>query len=295
MVLSGSGCPLAATVRVPTGGDPPYPAMIFTGPLSSVRNQVVRGYAERLADLGYVTLTLDHRNFGESAGIPRQHEDPQGKLCDLRSAVTELTRHPAVDGDRITLCGISVGAGYAVQATAADPRVAAVVAVAGAFNSPQRAFRQLGAAAYRQMLRRLMSVEFGPDGERAYLPVVNTGSGPAMMAGEDQYAYFSGRGQDPHWENRITAVSAYNLLTVDAQSAVQLIGEVPMLVVHGRQDPYCLPEIAREVHGQATGPSRLVWLDTHTHTAFYDDPGTLDSVVGAIVDFLRRYLPRRAT
>lgn len=293
MVLDGSGLPLAATLRIPDG-DPPFPSVVFTGPLSSVRNQVVRGYAERLTADGFLTLTLDHRNYGESAGLPRQHEDPQGKLCDLRAAVSALLRHPAADSARIILCGISLGAGYALQAAANDPRVAAVVAVAGAFNSPRRAFRQLGATRYRQLLGRLLSVEYGPDGERAYLPVVNTGAGPAMMAGEDQYAYFvSDRGRDPYWENRITAVSAYNLMTVDAQSSAALIGPAPFLVVHGRRDPYCLPEIAMEVHDQATGPRELVWLDTDGHVQFYDDRPTLDAAAAAIVRFLRGHLPVR--
>lgn len=268
--------------------------MIFSGPLSSVRNQVVRGYAERLTAAGYVTLTLDHRNFGESGGLPRQHEDPQGKLCDLRAAVTAMRRHPAVDAARIVLCGISLGAGYALQATAADPRVAALVTVAGAFNSPLRAFRQLGAQRYRRLLDQLMSVEYGPEGERAYLPVVDADGGPAMMSGPEQYDYFtSDRGRDPHWENRITAVSAYNLMIVDAQSSAQLLESLPFLMVHGRRDTYCLPGIAQEVHDQATGPSELVWLDAEQHTRFYDDAGTVDAAVAATVDFLRRYLPGR--
>lgn len=294
-MLDSSGCPLAATVRVPDRGDPPYPAVIFTGPLSSLRDQVVGGYAERLTERGYLTLTLDHRNYGESGGIPRQHEDPQGKLCDLRAAVTAALRQPAVDGDRIVLCGISLGAGYALQAVATDPRIGAVVAVAGAFNSPHRAYRQLGPAAYRQVLRHLLSVERGPDGEAAYLPVVNTGAGPAMMSGEEQYAYFvSERGRDPHWENRITAVSAYNLMTTDALSAADLVGPVPLLVVHGRRDDYCSPDIAREVYERTTGPRRLVWLDTDGHVAFYDHPATVDAAVGAIADFLAEHLPAGA-
>ena len=64
------------------------PGLVFTGPFTGVRDQVTGLYADRLAAAGFTTLAFDHRNFGESGGQPRRHEDPQGKLADLRAAVS---------------------------------------------------------------------------------------------------------------------------------------------------------------------------------------------------------------
>ena len=290
-VLDSAGCRLAATVGIPAG-QPPFPAIVFTGPLTGVRDQVVAGYAERLGELGFVTLTLDHRNFGESGGQPRQHEDPQGKLRDLRTAVAALIELPEVAADRIALFGISLGGGYALQAAVTDPRVAAVVCVAGAFNSPLRTFRKLGPRAYRQVLERFLPAESGPDGEAAYLPVVAAGDGPAMIAGAEQYAYFaSHRGRSSHWENRITAASAYNLILFDALSAADLLGELPLLLVHGRRDDYCSPDVAREVYQRAAGPKKLVWLDTDCHVDLYDRSDLVSRAVEETAAFLDRHLP----
>jgi len=40
------------------------PGLVFTGPLSGVKEQVVGTYADRLAGAGFVALAFDHRHFG---------------------------------------------------------------------------------------------------------------------------------------------------------------------------------------------------------------------------------------
>ena len=41
---------------------------ILTGPLTSVKEQASGAWASALAERGFVSLSFDHRNFGESAG-----------------------------------------------------------------------------------------------------------------------------------------------------------------------------------------------------------------------------------
>jgi fermentation-respiration switch protein FrsA (DUF1100 family) len=47
------------------------PAAVLCGPISSVKEQTVPHYAERLADAGYTALTFDPRYLGESEGERR--------------------------------------------------------------------------------------------------------------------------------------------------------------------------------------------------------------------------------
>jgi len=107
------------------------PAVVLTGPFTGVKEQVVATYATRLHERGLTTLAFDHRGFGESGGR-RAHEDSQGKLADLRAAVSLLTAHSAVDAARVAAVGICLGGGYAVRAAATDPRIRAVVRPHGA-------------------------------------------------------------------------------------------------------------------------------------------------------------------
>ena len=111
-----------------------WPAIVLTGPFTGVKEQVTGSYAELLAAAGFATLAFDHRGFGESGGR-RQHEDSQGKLADLRAAVSALTGGGRPGPDRVG--GICLGGGYAIRA-ARKTRVRAVAGIAATSRSRLR-------------------------------------------------------------------------------------------------------------------------------------------------------------
>ena len=102
------------------------PAVLVTGAMTGVKEQVAGSYAERIASAGFITLAIDHRHFGESEGEPRQHEDPAKKMEDFKNAVGFISTLKDVDRERIGVCGISMGGGYMLQLAAFDRRVKAV-------------------------------------------------------------------------------------------------------------------------------------------------------------------------
>ena len=104
------------------------PGLVFTGPFTGSRDQVTGTYAAALAEAGYATLAFDHRSFGESGGLPRRDEDPQGKLRDLAAAVSFLRRQSGVEPSRIAALGLSMGGEQALRAAADGVPLRAVVA-----------------------------------------------------------------------------------------------------------------------------------------------------------------------
>jgi uncharacterized protein len=282
------GIELVGHLRVPDGGDH-LPGVVLTGPFTGVKEQVTGGYAERLASRGFATLAFDHRNFGESAGVPRQHEDSGGKLADLRDALSELAVHPRVDADRLAVLGICLGGGYALRFAATDPRVAACAVVAGCFNDPDAFRTGMGADGYRQTLRSLAEVATTEraSGEVAYLPAVAASGEEAAMPGEEPFDYYgTDRAGSPHWENRVTRRSIHSLLTFDAAGWAAYLAPTPFLVVHGRRDDYCGTDAARGV--AAAGDGVFVELETDRHVDLYDvDPFVADAVA-AVSSFLER-------
>ena len=74
---------------------------MFAGPLTSVKEQATGNYAVAMAARGFVTLTFDHRHFGESEGVPRQYAHPGRKVDDFRAAFAFLESRPEVDVGRI--------------------------------------------------------------------------------------------------------------------------------------------------------------------------------------------------
>jgi hypothetical protein len=273
------------------------PALAFTGPLSGVKDQVVGTYAAALAERGFVTLAFDHRNFGDSEGTPRQHEDSAGKLADLRDAVGYLGTRAEVDPDRIGVVGVCLGGAYAVRAAAFDPRVRAVAGVGGAYNSPARVRDRLGADGFRGLLgATLENMEREREGgEVGYLPACSV-EGPALMVGEEPFAYYgTERSKSAVWENRMTVDSRWQLLTLDSLSAADLLDRTPFLVVHGTVDEYCTPEGAQAVFDRATGPKELEWLETPNHIDIYDRPELVEPAVDRVARFLAEHLaPREA-
>ena len=132
---------LAGTLTVPKSGRAPYPAAVMiTGSGLEDRDEnlwpLVRGYrpfrqiAERLAAAGVAVLRVDDRSFGGSTGDAREAttEDFAG---DVAAEVAWLRARPGIDGRRIALIGHSEGGVIAPLVAARDPRIAAIVMMAG--------------------------------------------------------------------------------------------------------------------------------------------------------------------
>ena len=293
MTFVSDGLKIAGHLRVPSGEPLGRPGLVFTGPLTGVKEQVTGTYAEALADAGYVTLAFDHRGFGASEGTPRQHEDPAGKLNDLRDGLSWLAAHPAVDPDRIGCVGICLGGGYALRYSAFDPRVRALVTVAGGYNDPRAMRAGMGVESYRAVLAEQMALAARQQasGELEYLAAVSNDDTPALMGGEEPYAYYgTDRRAGGGWENRITQASVYSLVTADLAIGADFISPTPWLMVHGRTDAYCTPEGATAAFARAGEPKEAVWLDTTNHIDLYDVSKYVDPAVSAAEGWLARWL-----
>jgi uncharacterized protein len=271
------GITLVGDLRI---AGPDAPGLVLTGPFTGVKEQVTGHYAERLHSDGFTTLAFDHRGFGESGGR-RQHEDSQGKLADLRAAVGLLSGY----ADRIGMVGVCLGGGYAVRAAAADPRISAVAGIAGGYNSPAWFAARMGIAAYRSALGSFLERY---DEE---LPAVAPDGAEAAMGGDEPYAYYgTSRSAAPHWRNRMTRGSLHSLMTFDALGAAPLLGETPLLIVHGKVDAYCAPELAQALYDNVAGDKEIRWLDATQHIDLYDVEPYVTDAVAATTDFLGRHL-----
>ncbi len=267
---------------VPDGG---APGVVLTGPFTGVKDQVVGGYAALLARRGLVALAFDHRNFGESGGEPRGREDTGGKLADLRAAVGYLAARPEVRAGAVAAVGVCLGGGYALRAAASDPRVRAVACVAGAFNDPVAFAREMGLSAYREALAGFLDAPGAPPRR---MPAVAP-HGPAAMPGAEPWEYYgTERGASTSWRNEVTVDSLHQLMTFDALGAADLLGDTPLLVVHGRADAYCPPSGARAAHDRTPGRRELLWLDAERHIDLYDDPRYVVPAADAVAGFLLR-------
>jgi len=138
---AGDTFSLAGTLTVPKSGHAPYPvAVMITGSGLEDRDEnlwpLVQGYrpfrqiAERLAQAGIAVLRVDDRSFGGSTGNALQ-ATTEDFANDVAAQVAWLRARPGIDGRRIVLIGHSEGGVIAPMVAARDPRLAAIVMMAG--------------------------------------------------------------------------------------------------------------------------------------------------------------------
>jgi fermentation-respiration switch protein FrsA (DUF1100 family) len=290
--FAGDGVKLVGDLYLPDGPGP-HPAVVLTGPFSTVKEQVTGTYAEQFAARGMAALAFDHRGWGGSGGRPRCHEDPAAKAADLRTAVGFLTAAPEVDADRIAVVGICLGAVYATSFAAFDPRAKALVLIGGSYNDPVVLRERFGAAGYDGLMAEFAVIaqrEF-ETGEVEYWPAANPDGMPAGMPGPEPWSYYgTARGARPSWENRCTALSVMTELTVTATPALPMLTGTPLLVVHGRGDAAVPVADAERTVAAAGGPAELVLVDADDHVGLYDRPDLVAAAADAAAAWFRRHL-----
>ncbi|MGI8496871.1 MAG: alpha/beta hydrolase family protein [Gemmatimonadaceae bacterium] len=135
---------LGGTLLIPGRGKSPFPAVVMiTGSGQQDRDEALalpglekfrpfRQIAEALAARGIAVLRVDDRGVGRSGGSALDDDaTTSGYANDTRAQVAWLRARPDIDGDRIALIGHSEGAIIAPLVAVSDPRIAAIVLLAG--------------------------------------------------------------------------------------------------------------------------------------------------------------------
>jgi fermentation-respiration switch protein FrsA (DUF1100 family) len=105
------------------------PAIIVGHPMGAVKEQSANLYAQKLADQGFVTLSLDLSFWGESEGRPRNTVSPDIYAENFSAAVDFLGTRPFVDKNRIGVLGICGSGSFVISAAKIDPRMKAIATV----------------------------------------------------------------------------------------------------------------------------------------------------------------------
>ena len=126
-----------------------HAAIIVGHPMGAVKEQSANLYAIKMAEQGFVTLSLDLSFWGESEGQPRNAVLPDMYAEDFSAAVDFLGTQPFVDGEWIGVLGICGSGSFAISAAKIDPRMKAIATVS---------MYDMGAAS-RHALRKSLTVE----------------------------------------------------------------------------------------------------------------------------------------
>jgi len=105
------------------------PAIVVGHPMGAVKEQSANLYATKMAEQGFVTLSLDLSFWGESDGQPRNAVAPDIYAEDFSAAVDFLGTQSFVDRNRIGVIGICGSGSFVISAAKIDPRMKAIATV----------------------------------------------------------------------------------------------------------------------------------------------------------------------
>jgi hypothetical protein len=138
--IKGPSGKLGGTFTKPKNARGPLPAVVtITGSGQQDRDEFIpfaggirlfRQVADTLSRRGIAVLRLDDRGVGESGGDVRTATSADF-ADDIRAAIAYLRTRPDVDGTRIAIVGHSEGGAIAPMIDATDPKLKAMVVMAG--------------------------------------------------------------------------------------------------------------------------------------------------------------------
>ena len=106
-----------------------HPAIIVGHPMGAVKEQSADLYATKMAEQGFVALSVDLAFWGGSAGEPRNAVSPDMYAETFSAAVDFLGTRPFVDRERIGVIGICGSGSFAISAAKIDPRLKAIATI----------------------------------------------------------------------------------------------------------------------------------------------------------------------
>ncbi|MFF2083550.1 alpha/beta hydrolase [Nocardia sp. NPDC058176] len=105
------------------------PAMVVGHPMGAVKEQSADLYATKMAEQGFVTLSIDLPFWGGSEGEPRNAVAPDLYAEAFSAGVDYLRTQDTVDPERIGALGICGSGSFVISAAKIDPRIKAVATV----------------------------------------------------------------------------------------------------------------------------------------------------------------------
>lgn len=240
------------------------PAIAMAHGFSAVKEQYLDRYAEVFAQAGFAVLLYDHRNFGDSEGMPRQEVDPVMQKRGYRDAISYLISRPDVAHDRIGIWGTSFSGGHVIEVAAIDRRVKCVVSQVPTISGFESALRRTRADLMPAALRR-----FQEDRQRRF-----EGSSPAMlpavcsdpatacaMSGADSYRFFTDTvSLAPNWRNEVTLRSAELSRENEPGIHISRISPTPLLMIVADNDVLTATDLCLAAYERAMHPKKLVTI-----------------------------------
>lgn len=258
-----------------------YPALIVGHPMGAVKEQSANLYATKMAERGFVTLSIDLSFWGESEGQPRNAVLPEVYAEDFSAAVDFLGTRPFVNREHIGAIGICGSGSFAISAAKIDPRLKAIATVSmynmgnasrhglkHALSLEQR--KQLQAEAAEQRYAEFLGEEIKYTGGTPH--EVTAESDPIAREFYEFYrtsrGEFTPKGASPQTTTHPTLSSNVKFMNFYPFADIETISPRPLLFITGEQAHS--REFSEDAYRLAAEPKELFIVPGAGHVDLYD-------------------------
>lgn len=297
-----NGLQIAANVYTPANYDvnKKYPAVVVAHPNGGVKEQVAGLYAQRLAQLGYITIAADAAYQGASEGEPRHTDKPYFRTEDIHGMADFISTYPGVDKDRLGVLGICGGGGYTLNAAKSDKRFKAVATLSmfntgevrrnGYMNSQLDSVNERMKQASDAREKEAMTGEISLSGNIDFDALTDESISKIT---NDLYRegamYYGKTHRHPNSTFAYTTSSLMELMSWDATDQIELIDQPLLMMAGSKADSLYMTQ---EAFDKATGTKdkELFLVDEATHIQTYYIPEYVDQFVAKLKDFYGKHL-----
>jgi fermentation-respiration switch protein FrsA (DUF1100 family) len=259
----------------------PHAAIVVGHPMGAVKEQSANLYATKMAEQGFVTLSIDLPFWGESEGRPRNAVSPDLYAEAFSAAVDYLGTQRFVDRERIGVIGVCGSGSFAVSAAKIDPRLKAVATVSmydmGAANR-HALNKSLTLAQRKAVIAEAAQQRYAEftAGEVKYtsgtVHELTEKSHPIEREFYEFYRTPRGEytppGQSPLLTTHPTLSSNTKFMNFYPFNDIETISPRPMLFITGTEAHS--REFSEDAYKRAAEPKELHWVPGAGHVDLYD-------------------------
>ncbi|MBY0332396.1 MAG: alpha/beta hydrolase [Acetobacteraceae bacterium] len=274
---------VAGNLFMPNGLDrnTPTPAIVVGHPMGAVKEQSANLYATKMAEQGFVAMSIDLPFWGESEGQARNLVSPEVYAEAFSAAVDFLGTRPFVDRARIGAIGVCGSGSFVISAAKIDPRMRAIATVSmydmgaasrDALNHSQTAEqrKQIIAAAAEQRYAEFTGGETELTGGTVHALAADTH--PIQREFYDFYrtprGEFTPAGATPRSTTHPTLTSNVKFMNFYPFNDIETISPRPMLFITG--DQAHSREFSEDAYRRAAEPKELHYVAGAGHVDLYD-------------------------
>ncbi|KAH7140419.1 putative alpha/beta superfamily hydrolase [Dactylonectria estremocensis] len=257
------------------------PAIVVGHPMGAVKEQSANLYATKMAEQGFVTVSLDLPFWGGSEGEPRNAVSPDLYADAFSAAVDYLGSLGFVDKERIGGIGICGSGSFIISAAKIDPRLKAIATssmydmgsvsrngLEKSLSLGQRKEVIAGAIEQRSIEARGGEIEY--TGGTPHEITADTDA--VLREFYDFYrtkrGEFTPVGSSPNLTTHPTLSSVTKFLNFYPFNDIDTISPRPMLFITG--DQAHSREFSQDAYARAAEPKELLWVPGAGHVDLYD-------------------------